>query len=147
MSLEEKSYRVFTCPRCNYTGYKLVLNKEDESTCNLCSMLILNSPDVMYASSVDEALNVMQRMATKSQLKSKPKSRYGLGVKKRVLNIISDLSELNRGRGVTLWRVLQECEEASIDIERAKKFLNQLEEEGLIIDVDGTLAVAESDDW
>jgi len=110
-------------------------------------MVILNSPDVMYASSVDEALNVMQRMATKSQLKSKPKSRYGLGVKKRVLNIVSDLSELNRGRGVTLWRVLQECEEANIDIERTKKFLNQLEEEGLIIDVDGTLVVAESDDW
>jgi len=100
-----------------------------------------------YAHSVDEALDTMQRIVTKAQLRSKPKSRYGLGVKRRVLNIVSDLSDLNQGKGVNLWRVLQECEEANIDIERAKKFLNQLEEEGLIIDVDGRLAAVESDSW
>jgi len=147
VSSEGKTYRVFTCPRCNYTGYKLVHNQDDESTCNLCSTTIRHSPDMKYASSVDEALNAMQRMVAKSHLKSRPKTRYGLGVKKRVLNIVSDLSELNRRSGVSLWRVLQECEEASIDIERAKRFLNQLEEEGLIINNDGELLVAESDDW
>lgn len=147
MSSEEKTYRVFTCPRCNYTGYKLVLSQDDDSTCNLCSMTIRHSPDMKYAHSVDEALDTMQRIVTKAQLRSKPKSRYGLGVKRRVLNIVSDLSDLNQGKGVNLWRVLQECEEANIDIERAKKFLNQLEEEGLIIDVDGRLAAVESDSW
>lgn len=147
MSAEGKIYRVFTCPRCHYIGYKLVLTQDDESTCNLCSMTIQHSPEMKYAHSVDEALDAMQRIVTKSRLKSKPKSRYGLGVKRRVLNIVSDLSDLNQGKGVTLWRVLQECEEASIDIERAKRFLNQLEEEGLIIDVDGRLTAMESDDW
>ncbi|MFW9974647.1 MAG: hypothetical protein ACFFDQ_05245 [Candidatus Thorarchaeota archaeon] len=147
MSAEGKIYRVFTCPRCHYTGYKQVLTQDDESTCNLCSMTIQHSPEMKYTHSVDEALDAMQRIVTKSRLKSKPKSRYGLGVKRRVLNIVSDLSDLNQGKGVTLWRVLQECEEASIDIERAKRFLNQLEEEGLIIDVDGRLTAVECDDW
>lgn len=147
MSAEGKKYRVFTCPSCNYTGYKQVGSENEDSTCNLCSKMITHSPEMEYVNTVDEALFATQRILARSPRRPRPKSRYGLGVKRRVLNIVSDLSDLNRGRGVSLRRVLQECEEANIDIERAKRFLNQLEDEGLITDVEGQLTAVESEGW
>ncbi len=140
-------YRVFTCPSCNYTGYKEVSSADEESTCNLCSTTITHSPVMEYVNTADEALRAMRRMQIKSPPRPRPSARYGLGVKRRVLNIVSDLSDLNRGKGVNVGRVIQECKDAKIDLDKARKFLFQLEEEGLIIDMDGQLAPIESDDW
>jgi hypothetical protein len=69
------------------------------------------------------------------------KARHGLGVKKRLFYMVSDLSDLNHGRGVSRRRVLDECQEVDIDIDKAKRFLNQLQEEGKIVEIDNKLQV------
>lgn len=138
-------FRVFTCPNCNYTGYKEVSNKNEESTCNLCSKIITHVPEMEYFDTEEKALLMMRRMQRKSPPKWKPKPRYGLGAKRRVLNIVSDLNSLNRGKGVNVGRVLQECKDANIDLDKARKFLFQLEDEGLIIETEGKLSIVECD--
>jgi hypothetical protein len=55
--------------------------------------------------------------------------------------MVSDLSDLNDGRGVSRRRVFDECKEADIDLEKAEHFLNQLQEEGLVIEIDDRLQV------
>ena len=61
----------------------------------------------------------------------------GLGVRRRVLNIVECLVGLNKGRPVNISSVLKECVGAKIKIERGLHFLDVLEEQGLII-VDGS---------
>ena len=140
MTSREQTFRVFRCPHCGYTGYKLVHSEEDDSTCNLCSKTISPTLEMKHVRTLDDAKFAVQSIVLKKQ-PPKAKSRHGLGLKKRIFNIISDLSDLNRGRGVSRDRVLGECREADMDIDRAKMFLNQLREEGLIIEVEGHLAI------
>lgn len=148
MTVDGKIYRVFTCPRCNYTGYREVSNRDEDCACNLCTARISHTPEMKYVDSVEDALQVMQMIVLRAQRRSKPELRLGLGVKRRVLNMVADLSDLNHGRGVSIDRVLQECRDAGINLQKAQNFLEQLEEEGLIMDMDGTLrAVEEDDDW
>ncbi len=144
MSSEQMMYRIFTCPRCNYTGYRQVSEKEEDSTCNLCSTLISHTSQMEYVRNVDEAIRVIQRIVLRSQTRTKPKSRLGIGVKKRILYMVSDLSNINHGGGVSLERLLQECTDADIDLGKAQRFLKQLEEEGLIMDIDGQLVSLEN---
>ena len=94
-----------------------------------------------YVSSPEDARKVMQEIVFSSPKPAMPKTRHGLGVKKRLLYMVSDFSDLNHGRGVSRNRVLDECRDLDIDLDKAKRFLNQLQEEGLIIDVDGKLQV------
>ncbi len=142
MSTGERTFRVFRCPHCRYTGYKAVRTEDEDSACNLCSRIISPSLEMEYVSTVEEARLAIQRITVRSQ-QPQPKSRHGLGVRRRVLNIVSDLSDLNRGRGVSHREVLQECEEANIDLNQARRYLSQLEEEGLISDTEGMLARVE----
>ncbi len=145
MTSREQTFRVFRCPHCGYTGYRIVRSEDEDSTCNLCTKTISHSPEMRYVDNVEDARQAMQKIVFSSQKQSKPKSRHGLGVKRRVLNMVSDLSDLNRGRGVSRRRVLQECREANIDLDKAQRFLNQLQEEGLIIEAEGHLAVVQED--
>jgi hypothetical protein len=142
---KEQMYRIFMCPHCGYTGYATVYSEDDESKCNLCSRRIEPSPDWKYVDSVEGAILAIQRIVWRKPTTHKSKSRHGLGVKKRVLNIVSDLSDLNRGRGVSRDRVLQECEEAGIEIYKAGRFLDQLEDEELIVSIDGILKAVEEE--
>jgi hypothetical protein len=72
----------------------------------------------------------------------KPGVKRGLGVKRRVYNIVLSLVETNRGRPVTREQVMQECDDAKIANEKANSFLSQLEDEGLLISDEGLLTVA-----
>ena len=144
MTSREQTFRVFSCPHCRYTGYKLVHSEEDISTCNLCSKTISPTSEMKHVRTLDDAKFAIQSIVLKKQT-PKAKSRHGLGVKKRIFNIISDLSDLNRGRGVSRDRVLGECRAADMDVDKARRFLNQLREEGLIIEVEGLLAVVQED--
>jgi hypothetical protein len=94
-----------------------------------------------YVTSPDDARRAIQEIVFSSSKPAISGSRYGIGVKKRVLYIVSDLSDLNHSRGVSRRRVLEECHELGIDIDKAKRFLNQLQEEGLIIEIDDKLQV------
>jgi hypothetical protein len=101
-----------------------------------------------HVNNVDDALAAVQKLVMRSPQSPMSKARHGLGVRRRVLNIVSDLSDLNRGRGVSRReRVLEECSGAKIDLDKAEKFLNQLEDEGLITEMDGQLAPTECGDW
>ncbi|TFG34589.1 hypothetical protein EU527_02475 [Candidatus Thorarchaeota archaeon] len=142
MSSKGRIFRVFRCPHCGYTGYRQVSHQNDDSLCNLCSNPISHSPEMRYVTTVDEARTEMQKIVVSGQ---KSKSRYGLGVKRRILNMVYDLSEFNKGNGVSRRRILEECKEADIDLDKAKRFLIQLEEEGLIIEIDDLLRVTQED--
>lgn len=143
MTSREQTFRVFRCPHCGYTGYKPVSNQEDDSRCNLCSKTISPTPEMVYVTSAEDARKAMQEIVFKSQKPAMTKSRHGLGVKKRVLNMVSDLSDLNQEKGVSRRRVLEECREVNIDLDKAKRFLTQLEEEGQIILVEDKLTVVQ----
>jgi len=137
----EQTLRVFRCPHCGYTGYRQVRNQEDDSKCNLCSKTVSHTSEMRYVTSSDDARKAMEEIVFSSPKPAMTKSRHGLGVKKRVLNMVSDLSDLNDERGVSRRRVLDECREVDIDLEKAKRFLYQLQEEGQIIEIDGQLQV------
>ncbi|MHA2043329.1 MAG: hypothetical protein ACXAEN_26400 [Candidatus Thorarchaeota archaeon] len=147
MSSKKQTFRVFRCPHCSYTGYRLVLHDDGNSKCNLCSKTISPSSEMSHVNNVDDALAAVQKLVMRSPQSPMSKARHGLGVRRRVLNIVSDLSDLNRGRGVSRERVLEECSGAKIDLDKAEKFLNQLEDEGLITEMDGQLAPTECGDW
>jgi hypothetical protein len=141
-------FRIFMCPYCGYTGYKQVMAQKDDSTCNLCSRTISHTHGMIYAASVDEARKAMEGMAASSKSQSKLMIRQGLGVKRRILNMVSDLSQLNSGKGVSRSRILEECQDAEIDLGKATRFLNQLEDEGKIRMVEDLfIVVQEEGSW
>ncbi len=141
MTSREQTFRVFRCPHCGYTGYRQVNNHEDDSKCNLCSKTVSHTSEMRYVTSSEDARKAMQDLVFSSPKQAMTKSRHGLGVKKRILYMVSDLSELNNGRGVSRRRVLDECQEVDIDLDKAKRFLYQLQEEGQIIEIDNQLQV------
>ncbi len=141
MTSREQTFRVFRCPHCGYTGYRQVTNQEDDSKCNLCSKTVSHNSEMQYVTSSEDARKAMQDIVFSSPKQAVTKSRHGLGVKKRILYMVSDLSELNNGRGVSRRRVLDECQEVDIDLDKAKRFLYQLQEEGQIIAIDDQLQV------
>ena len=145
MTSREQTFRVFRCPHCGYTGYRQVSDQEDDSKCNLCSKTVSHTSEMRYVTSSEDARKAMQEIVFSSQKHDAPKSRHGLGVKRRVLYMVSDLSDLNRGRGVSRRRILEECREVNIDLDKAKRFLNQLQEECQIIEVENKLIVVQED--
>ncbi len=141
MTSKEQTLRVFRCPHCGYTGYRQVRDQEDDSRCNLCSKILSHTSEMRYVTSAEDARKAMQEIVFSSPKPAMTKTRHGLGVKKRLLYMVSDLSDLNHGRGVSRRRVLEECQEVDIDLDKAKRFLNQLQEEGQIIEIDDKLQV------
>ena len=139
MTSRGQTFRVFRCPHCGYTGFRQVSSQEDDSRCNLCSKTISHTSEMRYVSNPEAARRAIQEIVFSSKKSAASKPRHGIGVKKRVLYMVSDLSDLNYGRGVSKRRVLDECKEADIDLDKARHFLNQLQEEGLIIEIDDKL--------
>jgi hypothetical protein len=97
---------------------------------------------------VHEAQESVRELVIESQI-SKVKqggNGRGLGVKKRVFNIVESLIDMNRGRAVTIENVMRECSEAGIDLGRALKFLDTLESEGAIQN-DGVTVSLRKEAW
>ncbi|MGY5859233.1 MAG: hypothetical protein RTU63_07680 [Candidatus Thorarchaeota archaeon] len=135
MTSREQTLRVFKCPHCGYTGYRQVRNQEDDTKCNLCSKTVSHTSEMRYVTSSEDARKAMQEIIFSTQTRTTTKPRHGLGVKKRVFYMVSDLSDLNNGKGVSWRRVLEECQEVDIDLDKAKHFLNQLLDEGPVIEI------------
>jgi len=97
-------------------------------------MMILHEPGTVYAVTVQEAQACVKELVIESQISKTRQggNGRGLGVKRRVFNIVESLIDMNRGRAVTLEDVMKECNEAGIEIDRAMKFLDTLESEGAI---------------
>jgi hypothetical protein len=136
---ERGMFRIYHCSRCRNIGYSQVESEDDASSCGLCKALILHETGTVYAVTRQEAQTLVRELAVESQhsrAASKGNLGRGLGVKKRVYNIIGALIDLRRGKPASIEDIMRECSEAGIDLGRAMKFLDTLESEGLIV-IDG----------
>ncbi|MFW9808794.1 MAG: hypothetical protein ACFFE6_05355 [Candidatus Thorarchaeota archaeon] len=135
MSRERGMFRIYHCARCNNIGYLAVESENEVSFCSFCRAVIVHETGIVYAVTKQEAQSSVRELVIESHLS---KNRHGgngrgLGLKRRVYNIIEALVDLNRGRPVTIENVIRECSEANIDLGRAMKFLDTLESEGMIL--------------
>ena len=131
---ERGMFRVYKCGVCKNIGYAPLEVETDASRCSLCQSIILHDNGTVYAVTIQEAQACVRELVIESHV-SKVKqggNRRGIGVKKRVYNIVESLIDMNRGRAVAIEKVMRECSEAGIDIGRAMKFLDTLESEGAI---------------
>ena len=142
-------FRVYHCAKCKNIGYSQVESEEDLSRCGLCHAPILHESGTIYAATKQEARTVVRELALESHTSwvvSKRDSPRGLGIKKRVYNIIEALVNLKRGKPTSLEEVMRECSEAGIELGRAMKFLETLESEGLIVN-DGANITITGEVW
>jgi hypothetical protein len=127
-------FRVYRCSGCKNIGYTHVETEDEASRCSLCQTIILHEIGTVYAVTIQEAQSSVRELVIESQI-SKVKQGgniRGIGVKRRVFNIIESLIDMNRGRAVSIENVMRECSEAGIDLGRAMKFMDSLESEGAI---------------
>jgi hypothetical protein len=99
---------------------------------------------MVYVETIEEAQQRLRRAIIRSSYE-RPGPKRGLGVKKRVYNIVASLVETNSGKPVSSQRIMQECTDAKIPSERAMSFLDQLEDEGLLIRQSGLVTVTGGD--
>ena len=130
-------FRICKCPSCGAIAYIRVESEQETSMCGLCRGPILDEPGILYSATINQAEDIVAEMVLHDALEKKVStSASGLGVRRRVLNIVECLVELNKGRPVHIDRVLEECVGAKIKTERGIHFLDVLEDQGLVI-VDG----------
>ncbi|MFW9920307.1 MAG: hypothetical protein ACFFED_11955 [Candidatus Thorarchaeota archaeon] len=135
-------FRIYQCRRCRNIGFAAVETEEDEARCSLCNGMILHEQGTLYAATIDEAREIMTDLVVSTRLEAKKVgSSRGIGLKKRVLNIVEAIIEINRGRPASIEQVFRECSEAGIDLGRASHFVNQLKSEGLIAEIAGGLVI------
>ena len=127
-------FRIYKCYKCMNTGYSKVESEEDESECSLCGAKIYHEKGTLYAVTTSEAKEFVMDLVMESSVYREKKLKRGLGMKKRVYNIVESLIEMNRGRPVQTNKIMRECSDASIPLERAQHFLNVLRNEGLVTD-------------
>jgi hypothetical protein len=136
MSQDRGMFRIYRCIKCNNIGYSQVENEQESSRCSLCQALVLHEAGTVYAVTRQEAQAAVRELALESHLAKKSfrgGNTRGLGVKRRVYNIVESLIDLRRGKPATIEEIMRECSEAGIDLGRAMKFLDTLESEGLIV--------------
>ena len=131
---ERGMFRIYRCSVCKNIGYAQLENEDETSRCSLCQTIILHESGTIYATTLQEAQASVRELVIESQMSNAKQEGggRGLGVKRRVFNIVESLIDMNRGRAVTLENVMKECNEAGIDLGRAMKFLDTLESEGAV---------------
>jgi len=132
--VERKVLRVYRCPRCRNVGYVPVENVQDRSVCSLCQVKISHGSSTMYAATVEEAESMIRGLVVDSRQRSLPSGDpRSYGVRKRVFNIVEALVDTNRGRPVSIARVLQECLDAGIDQDKAGAFIDTMLSDGCLV--------------
>ncbi|MGY5861552.1 MAG: hypothetical protein RTU09_04195 [Candidatus Thorarchaeota archaeon] len=128
-------FRIYTCPSCGALAYTRVESEEETSQCGLCRTPVLHQTGMLYAVTTQEAENLVSDLVHASQVENDAKSRStrGIGVRRRVLDIVESLVSENRGRPIEIERFMKECIDARIKPMRGLHFLDILEEEGLIV--------------
>jgi len=135
VSKDRGMFRIYRCARCNNIGYCQVESEDETSHCSLCQTLVLHEKGTVYAVTRQEAIAAVREFALEGQLAKTAEissSSRGIGVKRRVFNIVESLIDLRRGKPASIEAIMRECSEAGIDLGRAMKFLDTLENEGLI---------------
>jgi len=88
---------------------------------------------MQYAATIQEAESCVREAVVGTKLKPKSSgSSRTIGLKKRVLNIVEALVDMNKGRPVSLKDILRECTDAGIDKDRAMDFIEALLGEGIL---------------
>ncbi|MDF1541488.1 MAG: hypothetical protein P1Q69_21495, partial [Candidatus Thorarchaeota archaeon] len=124
------------------SGFVPVENENEEARCSLCNELVLHERGTIYAVTVNEAKEILTDLLMTSRLETpKVGSSRGLGLKRRVLNIVESIIDNNRGRPAAISDVMRECTDAGIDLERASHFVSVLKQEGALIEENGRLTV------
>ena len=135
MSKDRGMFRIYRCARCNNIGYSQVESEDETSNCSLCQTLVLHEKGTIYTVTRQEAIATVREFALDGQLAKTAEtsgSSRGIGIKRRVFNIVESLIDLRRGKPASIEEIMRECSEAGIDLGRAMKFLDTLENEGLI---------------
>ncbi len=143
MSGTRGMYRVYTCSVCGNIGHSRVERESETSSCELCGALVIHGPGMIYAVTSVEAREYIRDLVNQSEFEKSPQKSRARGVRRRVIDIVQSLSEINRGRPIAYEIVLVECADAGIDIERARHFLDLLINEGVIGNNDRGLEVKE----
>lgn len=136
MSKDRGMFRIYRCMKCNNIGYSQVESEDETSHCSLCQALVLHEAGTVYTETRQEAEAAVRELALESRLARKSSQSgtiRGLGIKRRVYNIIESTIDLKRGKPASIEDIMRECSEAGIDLGRAMKFLDTLESEGLIV--------------
>jgi hypothetical protein len=104
--------------------------------------MILHESGTQYAESMDEAKDVLTELVLSKRLDAKKVgASRGLGVKRRVLNIVESIIEINRGHPARWNQVMSECSDAGIDHDRASHFVDVLKREGALTEQGGGLVM------
>jgi len=115
-------------------GYVAVENVEDSSVCSLCQIRISHSSSTTYAATIEEAESMIRRLVVDSRERSLPSGDpRSYGLRKRVFRIVEALVDTNRGRPVSIARVLQECSDAGIDQDKADAFIDAMLSDGCLV--------------
>ncbi len=125
-------FRVYRCSCCKYIGYAEVESKSSDNSCALCGNAIHPSEESIYVAERNEARRLATQQAMKFSRYNRPTVQRGLGVRKRVLNIVAALIEMNRGQPVERSDIIAECNKADIVESRAEHFLSQLAQEDIV---------------
>ena len=140
--IESDLFRIYKCSTCKNSGFVPVSSKDAEARCSLCNGLILQENGTLYATSIEEAKVALTELLLLSRLDAKKVgSSRGLGVKRRVLNIVESVIEINRGHPARWNQVMSECSDAGIDYERASHFVDVLKREGALTEEGGGLVM------
>lgn len=149
MNQDRGMFRVYHCSRCNNIGYSRVEREEELSVCSLCQAPIIHEKGTIYAVTRQEAQSLVHDLVLEKQHahnRAKRADIRGLGIKKRVYNIVEALVDLKRGKPVSIEEIMRECSEAGIELGRAMKFLDTLESEGMIVN-DGVYIMTTEEAW
>ena len=137
-------FRIYKCPSCGAIAYVRVENEQETSMCGLCRGPVLDEPGILYSATVNQAEDLVAEMVLHDMLENKASApTSGLGVRRRVFNIVECLVGLNKGRPVNIDSVLKECVDARIKTERGLHFLDVLKEQGLVIVDGGRVSLSE----
>lgn len=139
-------YTVYECPSCRHIDY-VQGPRANHIQCGFCGQTVDSSMFRASVESEEAASSSVTTLVSKRLLSERRiRPKRGLGVRRRVLDIVSSQIDLNRGRATTIRAVLSESVDAGIDSEKALKFLERLDQEGIVRIQNDRVELAEAAD-
>ncbi len=140
-------YNVYECPSCKHIDYAQVYTQTDQVRCGFCGQTLDSSTFRASADTEEAASSSITRLVSHRLSSEKPiRPKRGLGVRRRVIDIVSSQINLNRGKPTTVRAVLSESVDAGIDSEKALRFLERLNQEGVVRIQNDSVQLVEASD-
>lgn len=136
-------FAVYECRRCRHAEVIEINEHMNSPICGLCGATLDDSDRKHESESEEEALARLSSLVRSRIGRTvRPRPRHGLGVRRRLIDIVTSLIELNRGRPVSVAEVLSESESAGLSLEKTRVFLERLEMEGVLTVSDGRVTLS-----